>query len=39
MKSRFESLPSEHGDHMVILSLKKSKKSKYDNLELICDKP
>ena len=41
MNSKFESLPSEHGDHMLIMSVKKNKKSKYDTLipELVSDKP
>jgi hypothetical protein len=42
MKSRFESIPSEHGDHMLILSVKKNKKvSKYEDLiaSLVQDKP
>ena len=32
MKQRLDSVPSEHGDHMLILSVKKSKKSKFDAL-------
>jgi hypothetical protein len=42
MKTRFESLPSEHGDHMLILSVKKNKKvSVFDNMiqSLVDDKP
>ena len=41
MKSKFESLPSEHGDHMLILSVKKEKRSQLDNLiqNLVNDKP
>jgi hypothetical protein len=32
MKSRLDSLPSEHGDHMLILSIKKNRRSRHEGM-------